>query len=485
MSARTGIGWDSHRLVAGPAARSSAACDIEHELRPRRATPTPTSSPTRSSTRCSARPASATSARTSPTPTSASRGADSLALLRQAVTLARPGGLRAASTSTRPSCMERPKLAPAPRRDPRRAWPRRSASPAHVNVKATTGEGMGFVGPGGGRRGAGGRDASRSGGSDGGPRAGPRPARGPRHGRRLLLVLAYRTKLPVPDPARRRRRGARASCPGSRTSSSTPELVLWSSCRRCSTRRRSSRRCATCAPTCGRSACWRSASSTATTVGVAVVAHGSSTGCRGRRRSCSARSSRRPTRSRRPRSPRASGAPRRIVTIVEGESLVNDATALIAYKFAVAAVGHRVASRCRRPCGEFVVDAVGGVAIGIARRLPRRAACGAGIEDAPTEITISLLHAVLRLPARPRRSASRPCSPRSRRASTLGWRSPQLVAPPTRIQAYAVWEVLVFLLNAAALRAGRAAAAGRARRASPTRTPADARALTPRRSARR
>ena len=32
------------------------------------------------------------------------------------------------------------------------------------------------------------------------------------------------------------------------------------------------------------------------------------------------------------------GAPRRYVTIVEGESLVNDATALVAYKFAVAAV---------------------------------------------------------------------------------------------------------------------------------------------------
>jgi CPA1 family monovalent cation:H+ antiporter len=30
------------------------------------------------------------------------------------------------------------------------------------------------------------------------------------------------------------------------------------------------------------------------------------------------------------------GAPRRIVTILEGESLVNDSTALIAFKFAVA-----------------------------------------------------------------------------------------------------------------------------------------------------
>ncbi len=39
-----------------------------------------------------------------------------------------------------------------------------------------------------------------------------------------------------------------------RTSSSS------SSCRRCSTRRRSSRACATSRPTCGRSRCWPSAS---------------------------------------------------------------------------------------------------------------------------------------------------------------------------------------------------------------------------------
>ena len=30
----------------------------------------------------------------------------------------------------------------------------------------------------------------------------------------------------------------------------------------------------------------------------------------------------------------------------------------------------------------------------------------------------------------------------------LGWRAPQLASPSTRLQAFAVWEVLTFLLNA-------------------------------------
>ncbi len=42
------------------------------------------------------------------------------------------------------------------------------------------------------------------------------------------------------------------------------------------------------------------------------------------------------------------GAPRRLLTVVEGESLTNDWTALVLYRFAVAAVVTRLASRSRR-----------------------------------------------------------------------------------------------------------------------------------------
>ena len=85
------------------------------------------------------------------------------------------------------------------------------------------------------------------------------------------------------------------------------------------------------------------------------------------------------------------GAPRRLVNVIEGESLVNDATALVAYRVAVgAAVGGTFSAL---DAGlEFVGGAAGGIAIGLAvafvvAEIRRR------LDDAPTEITISLLTA--------------------------------------------------------------------------------------------
>jgi ABC-type antimicrobial peptide transport system permease subunit len=59
------------------------------------------------------------------------------------------------------------------------------------------------------------------------------------------------------------------------------------------------------------------------------------------------------------------GAPRRVVTVLEGESLVNDATALIAFRFAVAAVVTGSFSLVDA-VGDFGKGIVGGIAIGIA-----------------------------------------------------------------------------------------------------------------------
>src|SRR5213594_1149555 len=56
--------------------------------------------------------------------------------------------------------------------------------------------------------------------------------------------------------------------------------------------------------------------------------------------------------------------PRRIVTILEGESLVNDATALVAYRFAVAAVVTGSFSLARAG-GQFFIAGIGGILLGL------------------------------------------------------------------------------------------------------------------------
>jgi Na+/H+ antiporter len=139
------------------------------------------------------------------------------------------------------------------------------------------------------------------------------------------------------------------------------------------------------------------------------------------------------------------GVTRRIVNIVEGESLLNDAAALVAYRVAVAAAVAGTFSLLDATL-EFVLAAVGGIAIGLAvafviGEVRRR------LDDPLTEITISLFTGYAAfLPAElldlSGVLATVACG------LYLGWRSPELVSPPTRLQAFAVWEILTFLLNA-------------------------------------
>src|SRR5688572_26281672 len=58
------------------------------------------------------------------------------------------------------------------------------------------------------------------------------------------------------------------------------------------------------------------------------------------------------------------GVPRRLVTVIEGESLVNDATALVAYRFALAAIVTGSFS-LSAAVFRFVLVAVGGATIGL------------------------------------------------------------------------------------------------------------------------
>lgn len=83
------------------------------------------------------------------------------------------------------------------------------------------------------------------------------------------------------------------------------------------------------------------------------------------------------------------GAPRIVSTLVEGEALLNDATALVAYRVAVVAVvsGTFVLSEA---LAAFVIATVGGIAIGavigrITGEILRR------LDDPPVEVVISLV----------------------------------------------------------------------------------------------
>src|SRR5918994_1633410 len=83
------------------------------------------------------------------------------------------------------------------------------------------------------------------------------------------------------------------------------------------------------------------------------------------------------------------GVPRKLVTIVEGESLVNDGTGLVAYRVAVAAVLTGSFSEWHTT-GLFVVSVGGGIAVGLGVgwlvRQVRRP-----LDNPPAEITISLM----------------------------------------------------------------------------------------------
>jgi Na+/H+ antiporter len=139
------------------------------------------------------------------------------------------------------------------------------------------------------------------------------------------------------------------------------------------------------------------------------------------------------------------GAPRRIVNLVEGESLFNDAAALVAYRVAVAAAIGGSFSLAEASM-EFVGAVVGGVAIGLAvgyviGEIRRR------LDDPQTEITISLFTGYAAFIPADELGLSGVLAAVTA-GIYLGWRAPELISPATRLQAMGTWEVLVFLVNA-------------------------------------
>src|SRR5438477_341195 len=136
--------------------------------------------------------------------------------------------------------------------------------------------------------------------------------------------------------------------------------------------------------------------------------------------------------------------PHQIRVVLEGESLVNDATALVALQFAVVALMTGTFS-LGQATARFVIVALGGTALGlligfIARWMHRH------LDDPPVQITISLLTPLAAYLLAERIHVSGILAVVTA-GIYLGWHGPIILSSRFRLPAYAVWEMVVFLLN--------------------------------------
>ncbi len=136
--------------------------------------------------------------------------------------------------------------------------------------------------------------------------------------------------------------------------------------------------------------------------------------------------------------------PRRIVTLLEGESLLNDATGLVLYNFAIAAVLTGAFSAWEA-AGAFAWLGVGGLAAGWAVGRGS-AALACHLDDSMLEITVSFLAAFASFALGEAIGASGVLAAVAC-GLTIAWHAPEWMTPRTRIDARAVWNFAVFVLN--------------------------------------
>ena len=138
------------------------------------------------------------------------------------------------------------------------------------------------------------------------------------------------------------------------------------------------------------------------------------------------------------------GMPRRILVVLEGEGLANDATALILYRFAVAAISTGLFS-LPKATGTFAVivgsEILFGAAIGwLSLRARHRA------RDPQVEITLSLITPYLAfwIPEHLGGSgviATVACG------LYISWNGPLLISSATRLQGIFFWDLVIFLVE--------------------------------------
>ena len=137
--------------------------------------------------------------------------------------------------------------------------------------------------------------------------------------------------------------------------------------------------------------------------------------------------------------------PERILTILEGEGLVNDATALILFSFAVAAVESGGKVSVAEAATSFVVIVTGelvwGVGVGWAMLRLRH-----WVRDPQVEIVLALLTPYLAFWP-PHALGGSGVIATVATGLYVSWNGPRFIAPATRLQGYFVWGLVVYLVE--------------------------------------
>ncbi len=139
------------------------------------------------------------------------------------------------------------------------------------------------------------------------------------------------------------------------------------------------------------------------------------------------------------------GVPRRLVSIIESESLVNDGTALVLFRVAVVAAVTGEFSLWD-VSWRFVWAVAGGIGIGLVvgflvAETRRR------IDNPPVEVTLSLMTGYFAFIPAAAAGASGVLSVVTA-GVYLGWRTPELTSVQSRLQGEALWNIVAFVLNA-------------------------------------
>ncbi len=138
------------------------------------------------------------------------------------------------------------------------------------------------------------------------------------------------------------------------------------------------------------------------------------------------------------------GLPRRILVILEGEGLANDATALILYRFAVAAISTGMFS-LPKATGEFAAIVAGeilfGAAIGwLSLRARHRA------RDSQIEITLSLITPYIAYWV-PEHFGGSGVIATVACGLYISWNGPLLISSATRLQGIFFWDLVIYLIE--------------------------------------